>query len=460
VTQLQSVNADLTFSSPGIHILQIDAKKFLGTTPNVYLAGGTLDGSGNVTAPAGGLGGGNFAVTIFDQGGGHTGSGALIRFKGQGNFFTGGSVVNFTINNTPAQSKGITLANPIPQYLGDTNSDTLFDGPFINATGGKIAVDRPDGDADTVSNDCDNCPSNSNSNQLDTDGDGLGDVCDSDIDNDGIANGSDTCPTVYDPSNNPASCADSDGDGIYNGDDNCPNNSNANQADNDNDGQGDVCDTDDDNDGVLDGPDNCDFIANPGQENWNGNATGDACEDADSDGWMDNIDNCKQFANPAQTNTDGDSYGNICDNCPDTSNNTQADVDTDLLGDHCDDSDSDSGNAFAKAYDNEEIYNLTSWSQRCSANSTADNEGSPNRWNDAWPPDMNDTLSITGSDLLKYNNVMNTNVSAPPTFVPGLSASTSGPHPPRHRFDLNLNGVVNGQDWLFYTTLIGTSCTP
>ncbi len=479
VTQLQSMTVDMTFNSPGMHILAIDGNKFLanGTSTSVLLAGGSLDSSGNVTSPAGGLGGGNFAVTVFDQGGGHTGSGALIRFKGQGNVVTGGALINMMINHNPSQQKGITMANPIPQYLGDTTGDNIFDGPFnpsfaqtppLPATAlGKIAVNGPDQDGDGFSgrvsplfDGCDNCPGNSNPTQLNTDGDALGDACDPDDDNDGIADGSDTCPTVYDPTNNPASCLDSDGDGIFNGSDNCPNDSNANQANNDGDSMGDVCDPDDDNDGVLDGPDNCDFIANPGQENWNGNAFGDACEDADGDGWMDNIDNCKQFGNPAQTNSDGDLYGDICDNCPTTPNNAQADVDGDLLGDHCDDSDNDPGNQFAKAYDNEEIYNLTSWNVRCSADTIADNEGSPNRWNDAWPPDMNDTRNINGQDLLKFNNIMNQPVTNPPVYVPGLSVSTSGPHPPRQRFDLNGNGTVNGQDWLFYTTLLGTTCVP
>ena len=45
---------------------------------------------------------------------------------------------------------------------------------------------------------------------------------------------------------------DSDGDGIPDEDDNCPNDSNPDQADNDGDGMGDVCDPDDDNDGVPD----------------------------------------------------------------------------------------------------------------------------------------------------------------------------------------------------------------
>jgi PA domain-containing protein/thrombospondin type 3 repeat protein len=144
--------------------------------------------------------------------------------------------------------------------------------------------------------------------------------------------------------------ADADIDGIADASDNCPNDANADQADNDGDHLGDVCDPDDDNDGVLDGADNCPFIANADQANNDGDAQGDVCDpDDDNDGVLDGADNCPFAANADQLDTDGDGQGDACDadddndgvldgadNCPLTANADQLDFDLDGIGDACD----------------------------------------------------------------------------------------------------------------------------
>jgi hypothetical protein len=71
---------------------------------------------------------------------------------------------------------------------------------------------------------------------------------------------------------------DADGDGVADDTDNCPVNANTDQANNDGDSEGDVCDADDDNDAVNDTGDNCPTTANTDQTDTEGDGTGDACD--------------------------------------------------------------------------------------------------------------------------------------------------------------------------------------
>jgi len=71
---------------------------------------------------------------------------------------------------------------------------------------------------------------------------------------------------------------DGDNDGVNDEVDNCPSTSNGNQLDTDNDGIGDICDDDDDNDGILDFEDNCPLIVNPLQLDTDSDGIGDVCD--------------------------------------------------------------------------------------------------------------------------------------------------------------------------------------
>lgn len=193
---------------------------------------------------------------------------------------------------------------------------------FDNDNDGRGDVCDNDDDNDTVLDGVDNCQFDYNPMQENADGDSYGDVCDPDDDNDGIlddgdesgivgdnpcmggqtADCDDNCITTYNPDQADGDMsgigdvceADIDGDGILNAADNCPYNYNPDQANNDEDEYGDVCDDDDDNDGVLDGSDNCPFDYNPDQSDYNGNGIGDICEyicgDANADGLVNLVD--------------------------------------------------------------------------------------------------------------------------------------------------------------------------
>lgn len=94
-----------------------------------------------------------------------------------------------------------------------------------------------DADGDGVGDDSDNCPSVFNparpfdqGGQADADQDGNGDACD-------------MCPLDEGDACAGLSGADLDADGVLNGDDNCPLQPNGDQADGDDDGKGDVCDS-------------------------------------------------------------------------------------------------------------------------------------------------------------------------------------------------------------------------
>jgi hypothetical protein len=76
----------------------------------------------------------------------------------------------------------------------------------------------------------------------------------------------------------PAPNPDTDNDGVNNNVDNCPATSNRDQADQDGDRIGNVCDPDDDNDGINDNVDNCPLVANTNQTDTDRDGIGDVCD--------------------------------------------------------------------------------------------------------------------------------------------------------------------------------------
>ena len=183
---------------------------------------------------------------------------------------------------------------------GDATPDACDACPYDEAN---------DADGDGLCADEDSCPLD---NPDDSDGDGSCDSDDfcpnddeDDADGDGLCADVDPCP--YDDVN------DADGDGVCESDDNCPVYSNANQVDTDGDGTGDLCETDTDGDAIADDSDNCLYDDNADQADADSDGIGDACDDdSDNDGVSDASDACDGTEAGDVVDSDGCSVAQLC----------------------------------------------------------------------------------------------------------------------------------------------------
>jgi uncharacterized repeat protein (TIGR01451 family) len=196
----------------------------------------------------------------------------------------------------------VSLLLPLAPASAMAQDGTADAPPVADADGVPDADDQtPNGESDTddIPDESDNCPTADNPDQVDSDGDLIGDACDEtpfpvvDSDGDGIPDDQDLTPN-----------GESDADDVPDDVDNCVAVDNADQADSDGDAIGDACDetplpvVDSDGDGTPDAAD-----PTPNGE-------------LDADDIPDDQDNCPEVDNTEQVDSDGDGTGDACDDTP------------------------------------------------------------------------------------------------------------------------------------------------
>ena len=231
----------------------------------------------------------------------------------------------------------------------------------LSYVNGSLEIAAGDTDGDGILDINDNCPTVANVDQADLDADGLGDVCDADIDGDGFTNTVEvSCGT--DPSDATSKPEDTDGDGIA-----------------------DCVDPDIDNDTILNVNDNCVYTPNTDQADLDGDRVGDACDaDMDGDGFTNTIEeDCGTdprdfFDTPIDT--DGDGLAN-CEDLDDD-NDGQTDTDEEACG-----SDPLNASSLSPDYDSDGIPNCV--------DPDSDNDGCLNEV-DAFPLDETECQDTDG----------------------------------------------------------------
>jgi hypothetical protein len=252
---------------------------------------------------------------------------------------------------------------------------------------------------------------------------------------------------------------------------------------------GDACDIDDDEDDLADAFDGCPYIA----EDLDGFEDGDGCDDVDNDldGILDVVDSglfvwknplgsatdCRNVAEDFDSFHDGDGcpepdndYDNFpdpTDDCPGTDflagpdgisdfggdepvlylvpYQSREDFDGVLDNDGCHDSPEDDYDGDSRGVldgglpifrDTREALSLgTDPARPCALTPTANDEPEP----DAWPPDFNDSQSVSVTDVLAMKPVFGTSSA---------------------RHDLNASGSVGVTDVLFLKPYFGSTCVP
>jgi hypothetical protein len=238
----------------------------------------------------------------------------------------------------------------------DTDCDSINDG--IELTRSQTDPLDSNTDDDAWADGADNCPLLFQKDQADVEGDGIGDACDPDNDNDGVPDAKDPFPNDPDAESGCSSAtplpfdpSPATGDGVADGTDNCPSVCNADQRDTDGDGEGDACDADDDGDGLTDAQELA-LGTSPLVRDTDGDGLDDDQEgplganplvrDTDLDGCSDGVE-AAAGSRPDLADTDFDGLTDCADNCPVAFNPDQENHGDDPLGDACDGDDDDDG---------------------------------------------------------------------------------------------------------------------
>uniref|UniRef100_UPI000E2547C2 thrombospondin type 3 repeat-containing protein n=1 Tax=Lewinella sp. IMCC34191 TaxID=2259172 RepID=UPI000E2547C2 len=234
-----------------------------------------------------------------------------VEMDGSGSRDSDGTIVAYDWAWSGGTVAGVSGSIVLPEGVHEVSLTVTDDDGATGTTMVRIAVGNSvmlDSDGDGVPDEVDNCPDVANPDQVmsyyyaDADGDGYGDPTDS----------IQACvqPAGY----------------VSNNDDNCPSTYSTDLTDTDGDGIGDVCDPDDDDDGRVDAfdcdPLDPTVIY---QQAFYRDADNDGYGDRSDyvfactqpDGYVNNgADNCPDTFNPDQVDSDGNGIGDACDEDP------------------------------------------------------------------------------------------------------------------------------------------------